>query len=75
MNKFGKQLEILREKKELSYSELEKKTGMSKSLLWRHETGKSDPGLSSLIKLADFFGVTLDWIAGNGDEEVQRRNL
>jgi len=71
MNKFGKRLEILREKKELSYSELEKKTGMSKSLLWRYETGKSDPGLSSLIKLADFFGVTLDWIAGNGDEEVQ----
>ena len=68
MNKFGKRLEILREKKELSYSELEKKTGMSKSLLWRYETGKSDPGLSSLIKLADFFGVTLDCIAGKASD-------
>lgn len=74
MNKFGKRLEILREKKELSYSELAEKVGMTKSLLWRYETGKSDPGLNSLIKLADYFGVTLDWIAGNGDEEIQYTN-
>lgn len=71
MNNFGRRLEILRKNKEISYGDLEEKTGISRSLLWRYETGKSDPGLKALIKLSDFFGVTLDWIAGNGDDEIQ----
>ncbi len=74
MNEFGLRLKLLREKKELSYEKLSDETGLAKSLLWRYETGKSEPGLSTLIVLAKYFGVSLDWISGNGDiNEVQYR--
>lgn len=75
MNEFGKRLNILRTRKELSYEELAEAVGSTKSLIWRYEHGKSEPGLSALIKLADYFGVTLDWLAGNGDfESIQFAN-
>jgi transcriptional regulator with XRE-family HTH domain len=67
MNEFGKRLNMLRTRKELSYDELAVAVGSTKSLVWRYEHGKSEPGLSALIALADYFGVTLDWLAGNGD--------
>lgn len=71
-NEFAKRLELLRERKKLSYEQLSiALTGNDnkKSLLWRYETGKSEPGLKMFIKLADYFGVTLDWLAGFGDVE------
>lgn len=72
MNEFAKRLKVLRERKGLSYEILADEIGSTKSLLWRYENGKSEPGLSTLIKIADYFGVTLDWIAGNQDiEDIQ----
>lgn len=72
MNEFGKRLKLLRERKELSYEELAKAVGSTKSLIWRYEHGKSEPGLSAFIALADYFGVTLDWLSGNGEfEKIQ----
>lgn len=67
MNEFGKRLKLLRERRDISYETLAEALNTTKSLLWRYENGKSDPGLKALIKLADYFGVTLDWLAGNGD--------
>ena len=58
---------MLREKHELSLEGLSEKVDIAKSLLWRYEKGKSEPGLSALIALANYFGVTLDWISGNGE--------
>lgn len=69
MNEFSVRLKLLREKKDMSLSELAIQLGIAKSLLWRYETGKSEPGLSLLMKLSEYFGVTLDWISGNGDTE------
>jgi transcriptional regulator with XRE-family HTH domain len=67
MNEFGRRLCILRERRHLSYESLSEAVGITKSLLWRYEKGKSEPGLTALRKLADYFAVTLDWLAGNGD--------
>ena len=67
-SEFSGRLKKLREEKEISFDEVSNKTGLAKSLLWRYETGKSEPGLSALITLANFFGVTLDWIAGGGED-------
>ena len=71
-SEFSKKLKLLRKRKELSYEQLSKAiTGNdnAKPLLWRYETGRSEPGLKMFIKLADYFGVTLDWLAGFGDVE------
>ena len=69
MNEFGTRLRFLREREEMSITELAIQLDMAKSLLWRYETGKTEPGLTALVKLAEYFGVTLDWIAGNGEED------
>lgn len=76
MNEFAIRLKMLREKRDLSLDDLAEKVGSQKSLLWRYEKGKSEPGLSALIDLANYFGVTLDWIAGNGEtSKVQYSNI
>lgn len=69
MNEFSERLKLLRERKDISLSELAIQLGVAKSLLWRYEAGKSEPGLSLLMKLSDYFGVTLDWISGNGETD------
>ena len=33
----------------------------------RAENGGTEPVLSDLVKLADYFGVSLDYLAGRGD--------
>ncbi|OYP39241.1 transcriptional regulator, partial [Lachnotalea glycerini] len=47
MNEFSKRLKKLREKRNLSLSELALSLGLAKSLLWRYEAGKSERGLSA----------------------------
>lgn len=75
MNEFAVRLKMLRENRDLSLADLSEKVGLVKSLLWRYENGKSEPGLSALKVLAEFFGVTLDWLAGNGDSnDIQYSN-
>ena len=67
MNDFGKRLKLLREQRGLSLSQLGEAIGNTKSALSRYENGIVEPGLKTLIKLAEYFDVTLDWMAGNGD--------
>ena len=67
MNEFGRRLNFLRERKELSLSQLAEAIGTTKSALSRYENGLMDPKLNTMVKLAEYFNVTLDWIAGNGD--------
>lgn len=75
MSEFGERLNLLRTRKDISFETLAEAVGTTKSLLWRYERGLSEPGLSALIKLSEYFGVTLDWLAGNGDfNEIQYAN-
>ena len=36
----------------------------------RYETGEREPSSSTLIKLADYFNVSLDYLTGRTDEPV-----
>lgn len=67
MSEFGKRLKLLREQKELPLSKLAEDLDTTKSALSRYENGKMEPGLTALIKISEYFNVTLDWLAGNGD--------
>ena len=61
---FGEILKELREEKGLSQVELAKCIGVGKSIISYWELGQSYPTLPNLIALSDFFGVTLDYLAG-----------
>lgn len=50
--------------KEKSKYTISKETGISASLIGDYEKGKKVPEFKNLIKLADYFNVSLDYIAG-----------
>jgi len=67
---FARNLKELREDKELSLRELAKLIGISKSMLQKYETMQSDPTLSKVKKIADFFGKSITWLTS--DYHVQQ---
>lgn len=67
LKEFGKRLKMLREERDIPMSKLAADVGTTKSGISRYENGKTDPGLTTLIKFAEYFNVTIDWLGGNGD--------
>ena len=52
--------------------EVEKETGIKQSTLTKYEHGKLEPDLEKLGILADFYGVSVDWLLGTrgGPEKI-----
>lgn len=49
------------------------KTGIEQSLLSKYETGERIPPTETLIKLADLYDVSIDYLLGRTDKpEVNR---
>lgn len=62
---FSNNLKILRQTYELSATELANRLGFKYgSTISEFEKGKNTPSFNTLISLADFFGVTIDWLVG-----------
>lgn len=60
---FGERLQYLREKRGMSRAVLSELCGLSRNMIARYERGEQKPGLDSLSALADFFGVSIDYLA------------
>ena len=54
----------LREDMDLRQTDVANATGMDQKTLSNYETGKTNPDSFAIIKLADFFGVTADYLIG-----------
>ncbi|MCY8387919.1 helix-turn-helix transcriptional regulator [Bacillus inaquosorum] len=63
--KFDETLKKLRREKNLSQKELGNKLGLAESTIGMYEQGKRQPDYETLLKIADFFEVTLDFLLGN----------
>lgn len=57
----------LRENASLRQIDVAKATGIDQKTLSNYETGKTNPDSYSLIQLADFFGVSIDYLVGRID--------
>lgn len=64
-------LRDLREDRDLRQTDVARATGLDQKTLSNYETGKTAPDMHSLIKLADFFGVSLDYLTGRRDVDLQ----
>lgn len=64
MERFGERLKELRQDRKLSQVELASKIGVGKSIISLWEKNECEPTLSRLILLSDYFGVTIDFLAG-----------
>ena len=54
----------LREDRDLRQSDVSSATGIEQRTLSNYKTGKTNPDSYAIIKLADFFGVTTDYLLG-----------
>lgn len=62
---FGERLKELRLKSKLKQSELGEKIGVSASTIGMYEQGRRFADQSTLIKLAEYFNVTTDYLLGH----------
>lgn len=60
-------LKELRLAKNMTLKQMAESLGMVQRNYQRYETGEVDPPLSKAIALADFFGVTIDFLVGKSD--------
>ncbi|MBD5131144.1 MAG: helix-turn-helix transcriptional regulator [Clostridiales bacterium] len=60
----GEELKYHRQKANLSQRELAKLIGISQQNISRWENNEVEPSISSLIVLADYYGITLDELIG-----------
>lgn len=65
--KFQERLRQLREESDLSKRELAVKLGIPPSTYYDYENGKTQPDLSKIIKIAEFFDVNSDYLLGLSD--------
>ena len=67
MSAFSERLVLLREKHRLSQKDAAKEFNTVVRAYQRYEYGEREPQLSTLIRIADFYGVSLDYLAGRTD--------
>lgn len=60
----GKKLQQLRKKKNLTQEDLSEKLGISRSSLSLYEIDKREPDGETLVRIADYFDVSLDHLFG-----------
>ena len=61
-------LKELRIKKGLSQVKLAMELNIAQNTLSRYETGEREAGYDMLIKIADYFNVSIDYLLGRSDE-------
>lgn len=61
----------LREDLDLRQIDVANATGIDQKTLSNYETGKTNPDSYSIIKLADFFKVTTDYLLGYSDYDMK----
>lgn len=61
---FGERLKELRQEFAIGQVELAKKINVSKGIISLWENGLREPTMTNLISLADYFGVSLDFLVG-----------
>jgi len=71
--KFNEILKNLRIEKGLTYEELAKQIGYSKAIIGFWENAQKQPTMNALIKLADYFNVSIDYLVGREDESGTKK--
>ena len=68
MDTFGNRLSELRKQKNLKQKDVAGHFGMPVRTYQNYEGGQREPNFSTLVALADYFDVSLDYLLGRTDE-------
>lgn len=61
---FGEILKNIRKEKNITQEELAKVLNMKRTSISGYETGRKEPDFGTLNKIADYFGVSMDFLLG-----------
>lgn len=64
MKNYGEELKFQRTKRRKTLKQVEADTGIGNSNLSRWERGKVLPNIDFCVKLAEYYGITLDELVG-----------
>lgn len=67
MSVFSERLLMLREQRHLTQRGISEELEISPRAYQYYEAGEREPQLSVLIRMADFYGVSIDYLAGRTD--------
>ena len=68
----GERLTLLRTRARLSKSQLAKDMYTTRQVIRRWETGEQQLKLDDAVRIADYFGVSLDWLAGRNGKNGEK---
>ena len=67
---YGERLKTLRKERKISQKDLAKYLDISVRGYQFYESENNEPNIAALVTLADFYGVTIDFLVGRTDEET-----
>ena len=76
----GYKISMLRKDRKWSQSDLAKEIEASREIIGKYERNENLPSIEMMLKLSNAFGVTIDYLIGNGEyasydkETVERIN-
>lgn len=72
MKIFTERLKQIRKKRDLSQADLAEYLQCSRQSYAHYETGRSEPSLETLVKIATYLQCSLDYLLGLSDDSTQR---
>ena len=69
---FGERLLLVRKKRKVSQDDLAKKIGVHAPVIGRYERGEVKPSIETAAKMADALSVSLDYLTGLSDQELDQ---
>ena len=65
----GERIRQLRIEHQMTQEELGARVGVQKAAIYKYENGLAEPDLDTLIRMADFFDTSVDYLIGYSDYE------
>ncbi|WP_379883062.1 helix-turn-helix domain-containing protein [Laceyella putida] len=69
---FSERLKALRREKRITQQQIADRFGVTKSTVSRWEKGSFEPDTEKLKEIADYFGVTVDYLLGNDENQENK---
>lgn len=67
MSKFANRLRELRKEKNVNQQKLSNYLGYGYTAIANYESGRNEPSIDTICKIADYFDVTVDYLIGHED--------
>lgn len=72
MTEFANRLNLLRKEKGVRAEDIAEFLNLKKRIVFSYERNEAKPSYDKLIRLADYFDVSLDYLVGRSEERERR---